>query len=1489
MSPIDFFELLRKHFSSRRRRIWLGNGRAHVELRHGTGEQLRRVADHLATAVDQLPELRWVEVHASTRRAVLAYRPGSLGTEELEALVTEAELKAGLQEAAFVTRHHPADTEPEEGLLIELVAESLGLLIGAGLKLSVVPSSRLAATLASVLVVVRATPRLRSWFDERLGPERTDIILGVSVSLLTGFAQRPVSSLVGFVEKTAFAREYSAQRALWARREPELCAGAGGNPFVGRGEVERPRPLPRGPIEEYADRAWAVSLGSFGVSFVTTRSVQRAVGALFGALPRPARLGREIFSARLSRVLAARRVLVLDSEALRRLDRVDCVVLQGDLLPAARFRVGRVLCRGSIEEHEARALVERMFDPEAPLSVGRAGDLSLGPLPRLGAEPALAGERGARELSTGGGLVLGLARQGHLVALAEVQVQARVGLDELVQAAHDAGMRVVVASDNEEMLQAIPADDVIGEGEAMRRGVRRLQREGSVVCVVAQGESPGLEVADLGVGLTSPGAPVPWSAHLLCRDDLTDVRFLIEAAIAAREVSRQSVNVALGAASMGAIVSAGGLVPMTAARVLTVVNLASLLSMANGYRICGELQRKPLPPPRDPTPWHALDPEGALARLGTSREGLDRRAVAARRRTPQSRKSAVFELGSAITDELFSPLAPLLAAGAALSAAVGSLADAAMVGGVVGVNALVGGAQRFRTERAITDLTRSSRRKVAVRRDGHVTEIDAEELVKGDIVLLAAGDVVPADCRVIETDSLEVDASGLTGESLPVRKAAEPCFEDSVSDRSSMLYEGTSIASGHVTACVVAVGQETEARRGGAAFRRTAVDTGVERRMRDLIDLTGPVAFAAGVGVVGSGLLRGRKLEDLVGTGVSLAVASVPEGLPLLATAAQLAAAKRLSVRGALVRNARSIEALGRVDTLCVDKTGTVTEGRIELAALSDGELLEPLAEAAPERRRVLGAALRASPQAPGDWSRSDPTDVALWRGARRLDISPLDGCPGWRRVSELPFEAGRGYHAVVGHGAAGMMLSVKGAPEVLLERCVRWRTADGERELDAELGGHLARRATEIARRGLRVLAVAESTGDGAVDPTILEDLTFVGFIALRDPVRPTARQALAAIRSAGVGTVMITGDHPSTAHAIAVELGLAADPEVMSGTELSQLTDAELDARLPDVTVFARVTPSQKVRIVRALQRVGRTVAMVGDGSNDAPAIRLANVGVAIGHHSSEAARNAADVVLTDERIETLVDAIAEGRALWISVRDAVSILVGGNLGEIGFTLLAGLLAGRPPLSARQLLLVNVLTDVAPAMAIALKPPSRQTLEALAHEGPEASLGAPLTRDIGVRALVTASGAGAAWTAARLMGDRKGASTTALLALVGTQLGQTLASGGLTPMVLGTNVLSVTTLAAIVQTPGLSRLFGCRPLGPVGWGIALASSAAATAAGTFVPPLVEDWLYRTRREDGPLWIPEILHLPEPPVAALEGEIAEGPPSARGRLEGDG
>jgi cation-transporting ATPase I len=318
-----------------------------------------------------------------------------------------------------------------------------------------------------------------------------------------------------------------------------------------------------------------------------------------------------------------------------------------------------------------------------------------------------------------------------------------------------------------------------------------------------------------------------------------------------------------------------------------------------------------------------------------------------------------------------------------------------------------------------------------------------------------------------------------------------------------------------------------------------------------------------------------------------------------------------------------------------------------------------------------------------------------------------------------------------------------------------------------------------------------------------------------------------------------------------------------VITGTELTELSDDELDRRIKSFGVFARVTPAQKVRVVRALQRAGRVVAMVGDGANDAPAIRLSNVGIAIGEGSTSAARAAADIVLTDERIETLVSAVVEGRAMWVSVRDAVSILIGGNLGEIGFTLGAGLIDGRPPLNARQLLLVNLLTDVAPAMAIALRPPTNATMKSLAQEGPDVSLGRALNRDIASRAIVTTLGASTAWVIGRFTGTRAKANTIGLLALVGSQLGQTMVSGRYSRPVMITSVTSAALLATIVQTPGLSHLFGCRPLGPVGWATAVGASSAATYAAIRFPALVNEIMRRTKL-DTPVLVDDPEALPE-------------------------
>jgi cation-transporting ATPase I len=1432
-----------KLFAPRARRAWLGKDRAHVEMRDLRGDELEAFARAVASELESVEDVARVTVHAALGRVVVDLEPGRGSLEAVVVGVERAEESAGVARAVFrdTLWEHPADAESAERIAVELIADGVGVVMGTALRFSIIPASRVASTLASVASIVQSSPRLRRGLDEKLGPLRADLSLSVGAAVMHGLAQRPGSAFTEMVHRLGVLAEVKARKRSFEEREADLFRVA---PTT-YGDVApdpRPVPLPRGPIEEYSDRAVWVSLGGFAVSFLATRSVQRAVAALFGGLPKPAQLGRDLFASELGRTLSRRGVLVMDSSVLRRLDRIDCLVLAGDLVARHRWEIRALALVPSLEEVEARRLVGELFDPDQPIASREANGVVLEPFGLSKIEPSAELAEAAGALGTEGGLLLALRRGDEILGLVEIEIVSKTGVDELVTAAHEAGMRVVVAASDDAVLQGLPADDVIPDGERMLLGVRRLQREGRGVCVVAASNATrALQAADCGIGMEREGEPAPFGAHILCSDDLSEVRFLIQAAVAARQVAKQSVNIALGAATLGALVSAGGVLPMTGRRVIAVVNAASVVAMANGARSSYNLTRRALPPPRDRTPWHALDVRAVMNRLGTSPQGLERKDALARRSTGLAPRSNLVELGEAITDELFNPLAPLLAAGAGLSAAVGSFGDAAMVGGVVVLNAAVGGYQRHRTERSIRELARQAKRRSMVRRGGQLIEVDSAEIVHGDIIVLAAGDVVPADCRIVEAEALEMDSSSMTGESMPVKKFAAPSFEPSVTDRTSMLYEGTAVAAGRVTAVAVAVGDETEARRGAIASKRDAARGGVERRLRSLIELTGPVALGAGIGLVGAGLLRGRKLEDLVGSGVSLAVASVPEGLPLLATAAQLAAAERLGKRGALVRNVRSIEALGRVDVLCLDKTGTLTEGRIELVAASDGTTLQNFPELDAVTLPVLGAALRAS--ADRDGRTFDPTEQALYRGADRLDVHADYACPGFRRAFEISFEAGRGYHATVGECEAGLVLDVKGAPEVVLPRCTGVRQGGQRVALDQAAATELAQHAASLAARGLRVLAVAERivpTGD-SLDPRRLVGLTFLGLIAFSDPVRTTAAQAISELAQAGVRTVMITGDHPGTAEAVARDLGLTSRLGVLTGAELGEMDEATLDRKIHRISVFARVTPPQKVRIVRALQRVGRVVAMVGDGANDAPAIRLANVGIAVGEQSTTAARAAADILLTDARLETLVDAVLEGRAMWAAVRDAVSILVGGNLGEIGFTLGAGLVDGRPPLNARQLLLVNLLTDVAPAMAIALRPPARVSLVRLANEGPEASLGQLLNRQIAMRAGVTALGASMAWGIARLTGTRASANTVGLVALVGTQLGQTLISGELSRPVVVTGVASAAALGAIIQTPVLSHAFGCRPLGPIGWLIAIGASAAATGAANALPDFIE------------------------------------------------
>jgi cation-transporting P-type ATPase I len=525
---------------------------------------------------------------------------------------------------------------------------------------------------------------------------------------------------------------------------------------------------------------------------------------------------------------------------------------------------------------------------------------------------------------------------------------------------------------------------------------------------------------------------------------------------------------------------------------------------------------------------------------------------------------------------------------------------------------------------------------------------------------------------------------------------------------------------------------------------------------------------------------------------------------------------------------------------------------------------LDQVASTDGNHERVLVAARRATPIDPNVEQLPHPTDHAVAQGTEAIGVNghgagdpaerATDGRAGNVRdgrrgkdragkardgrfevLDDMPFAPRRSYHAVLAGTDDGRWLSAKGAPEAILDRCDHL-LGDRRLELTPARLAELTEHAEMLAARGLRVLAVAERRYRGSsISDEDVTGLGFVGFVGLRDPVRPVSAASIERLREAGIDTIMITGDHPTTAHSIAAELGLD-DGLLLTGPDLDGFDDEQLAEVLPKVTVFARVTPLHKVRIVRTAQRLGRVVAMTGDGANDAPAIQLAEVGIAVGSRATAAAREAADVIILEDRLEVIVDAIAEGRGLWGSVREAVSVLVGGNLGEITYTLLGSIVGRRPPLNTRQLLLVNLLTDVAPAMALAIRAP-HASIEQLLAEGPERSLGRELNRALIWRGAGAAAGATATYALTRPTGSPGRAQTAGLVSLVGAQLGQTIARSGGDPRVIATGVGSFLLLGAAIQTPGVSRFVGSRPMGPVGWATGLSGAALGTVVGILGP----------------------------------------------------
>lgn len=674
----------------------------------------------------------------------------------------------------------------------------------------------------------------------------------------------------------------------------------------------------------------------------------------------------------------------------------------------------------------------------------------------------------------------------------------------------------------------------------------------------------------------------------------------------------------------------------------------------------------------------------------------------------------------------------VLLAAAVIAGFLGEPEDIAAIVAIVILNAVLGFVQEYRAEKAMAALGAMAAPSARVRRDGTERLIASRELVPGDVVLLDAGNIVPADIRLAEAARLGVEEAALTGESLPVEKQVAASDGDDVplGERKGMVYKGTSIASGRGTGIVVATGMQTELGRIAAMLRdESDVRSPLQQRLAAFGARLALLVIGLCVVIFVAGLLRGEPVMLMLMTALSLAVAAIPEALPAVITVSLALGARRMVRQHALIRRLPAVETLGSVTYVCTDKTGTLTENRMQVDTVRDvhGQASGALTAAAPHDATRDEAPLSLPEvitlctdvqRADDGELRGDPTETALVRWAADNGVEPRALAGRWPRIAEVPFTSERARMTTVHRAPEGdvRVACTKGAPERVVPACDRmWH--DGRIvPIDEAVLAH----AEQMAAEGLRVLAVAIGTdrgeGDDGIDSLEQRQL-LLGLVGLLDPPRAEARDAVQTCRTAGIHVVMITGDHPATARAIAQRLGIIGgtgdSDEVLTGAALSALTDEALLERSEQVRVYARVAPEDKLRIVKALQARGEFAAMTGDGVNDAPALKRANIGIAMGEGGTDVAREAAHMVLLDDNFATIVHAVREGRRIYDNIRRFVRFVLSTNAGEIWTLFLAPFLGLPLPLLPIHILWMNLVTDGLPGLALSAERAEADVME--------------------------------------------------------------------------------------------------------------------------------------------------------------------------------
>lgn len=828
--------------------------------------------------------------------------------------------------------------------------------------------------------------------------------------------------------------------------------------------------------------------------------------------------------------------------------------------------------------------------------------------------------------------------------------------------------------------------------------------------------------------------------------------------------------------------------------------------------------------------YHSLTPDEAVQKLGSDKvTGLSSEAVAAKQaefgpnRLEEKRKKTYLQR---FFDQFKDVMIIILIIAAIVSFAVvvyeknwGELFEPALILLIVILNAVIGVYQEGKAEKALDALKNMSAPHARVVRDGVERQVDAADLVPGDIIHLEAGDFIPADARLLSSISLKSEESALTGESVPSEKDANDTVKEKapLGDRSNMVFSGCSITYGTGTAIVTATGMNTEMGKiAGLLDGESDSQTPLQKKLAQLGKYLGFMALAACAVIFIVGLISKLDPLHLFMTAVSLAVSAIPEGLPAIVTIVLSIGVQRMVKKNALIRRLPAVETLGSASIICSDKTGTLTQNRMTLttAYVDGGEVVDlPTEDAAINKLLCFGTlCCDGSIVFEGDKVQhlGDPTETAIVFAAHKAGFNKDTLNEKYPRVTGIPFDSDRKLMTSVNEIDGKYVVIVKGACDIMIERCVA-----GDLKKAKEL-------TEAMSEKALRVLAVAYKVIDKVPEVPTSEELenglTFMGLVGMIDPPRPEAKEAVAVCRKAGIKPVMITGDHVVTAKAIAADIGIFEEGDrAVTGAEVDAMTDDELDRSVESISVYARVSPENKIRIVKAWQRKDQVVSMTGDGVNDAPALKAADIGCAMGITGTDVAKGASDMTLTDDNFATIVDAVREGRGIYANIKKVVGFLLGTNIGEVIAVFLAMLFWQKSPLLSMQLLWINLVTDSLPAIALGMEPVEKDIMD---H--------APKPKNEGI----FANGLGVRVVLQGIM--------FAALSLVGFWLGSSWSSGPMSDTAGRTMAFMVLAMSQVLQSFNMRSdrsLFKTGPFGNKTLNLAALASVLMVAFVLFVP----------------------------------------------------